>query len=240
MMLCNKKLNRFCSARDSQHPGNAMRNIAEIGIADLADQVRQSAFVDIADLFRPGLRSHSCRGYVDEQRKMHRFGRAGQWHDDDGIAPAVNFVGRQNDAGAGFGYFRATHRVKPHPIHLTTLNTCVHFLAFEAGCISRNFICAIENSRSKDLRSKLASQSSTDPVKSASIHSWVSASSSGCAASIAFIASHAATSSASSLSNSWRTKSTRNWLRFLDGTARASFAATSIGSRSNTCVAGDA
>jgi hypothetical protein len=224
------------STRDSQHSGNAMRNITEVGIADLAYQICQSTFVDTADLLRPCLRSDSRRRDVDNQRKMNRFGRAGQWHDDYGIAPAVDFVGGKDDAGASLGYFRATHRVKRYPIHLTTLNACVHFRGLVVGWFARNFACAMANSRSNDSWSKSGSQSSTDPVKSASSHSWVSARSSGCAASIAFMASQAATSSASSFSNSRRTKSTRNWLRCLGGTARASLAATSSGKRSSTCL----
>ena len=227
------------SARDSQNLGNAMRDSTEIGIADLAYQIGQSAFVDIANLLRPCLRSNSRRGYVDEQRKMHLLGRARQRHNDNGIAPAVDFIGRQDDAGASLGYFRAAYRVKPYPIHLTTLNACAHFRGLVLGWFGGNFACAIANSRSNESRSKSASQSSTDPVKSASSHCLVSVMSCGCAASIAFMASQAATSSASSLSNSWRTKSTKNWLRFLGGTARASFAATSSGSRSSTSLGGD-
>ena len=226
------------STLDPKHLGNPMRNVIEVSITDLAHQACQSAFIDIADLLRPCLRSDSRRWDINHQRKMHRFGRTCQWHYYYGIAPAVDFVGGKDDARASLGHFRTTHRIERYPIHLAALNRGIHFRRLAVASFEANCACAMANSRSNVSRSKSGSQSSTGPVKSASIHSRVSARRSGYAISIAFMASQAATSSASSFSNSWRTKSTRNLLRCRGGTVRASFTATSSGRRSKTCLGG--
>lgn len=222
----------------AQHPGNATRNLAEIGIADVAYQACQSAFVDIADLFGSSFGTNARRRDIDNQRKIDRFRRTGQWNDDDGIAPAVDFVSGKDDARASLRNLRATHRIERYPIHLTTLNIGAHLRGLVLDSLAASAACAIANSRSNVSRSKSESHSSTDPVKSALSHSCVSKSNSGCAASKAFMASHAATNSAFSLSNSCRTKSTKNLLRCRGGTARASLAATSSGRRTSTCLGG--
>ena len=226
-----------------QHPSQSTRNFMQIIVTQMTYMPPKSAFVDVAYMLDPHLGARARSGDCHYQRKTLGFCRTGQRDDDHCFSHTVDFVGGQNNAWACFGHFRTHDRVKCDPMHLPAENGGVQLRAFltvalAADSLARSAACAISNSRSKVSRSKSGSQSSTDPVKSASTHSCPLRANSGSAASNAFMASHAAISCWSSKFSSRRTRSTKKALRLRGGTVRASLTAKSSGSLSKTCLGG--
>ena len=226
------------SSTQSQYLGNATRNGAEVFVADVAYQPAQATFVHVTYLLGSGLGAHARRWHINEQGEVSRLGGAGQWDDDHCFSSAVDFIGRQNHAGACFSDLGAHHGVERDPINLTPLYSGVQLRLFAAASLARNAVWATANSRSNVSRSKSGSHWLTDSVNSALTHSSVSRANSKFSASRRFMCSQAATSSASSLSSSWRKRLTKKVFRCRGGTARANFAATSSGKRSSTCLGG--
>ena len=224
------RTNALCQ---SQHLGNSARYIAQIAVVDAAHEALQTHFVYHPDLLCSHLGTLPGGRRLDQQGKTGLLNGARQRNNDDSSASLIDFVGRQNDAWAGFGHFSAPYRIKLDPKYVASSAVLCHDLRCFAASAAILAACAMANSRSKTSRSKSSSSSS---VRTASTHSCPSRAKSGSRASRAFIASQAATNSASSFSSSRRNKSTKNWLRLRGATARAKRVATSSGRRNNTCL----
>ena len=223
---------------DSKHQSHRSLNQGHRLVIHRLDARKQSAFVDDANLFNSGASFGGECGQFNQQRPIGWGGRAGQRHYHDSASDGVQFGQGHNDARSAFGHFGALDWIESYPEYVSSLNKFTHLTVLDL----RRAAWVSANSRSKVSRSKLGSRISTDSVNSAFTHSSVSRASSGYWASSSFIRAAAWAimrfSASCFASKSCFIRSTMYRLRCRGGTARASFAATSSGRRSKTCLGG--